>query len=50
MKATTETFPPLADTLWHGGNGVVRNTALAAGGLIALRVSAWRFARRGDRA
>jgi biotin transport system substrate-specific component len=40
MKANAETFPTLADTLWSGGNGLVRNTVLAIAGSIALWISA----------
>jgi len=40
MRANAETFPTLADTLWSGGNTLVRNTVLAIAGSIALWISA----------
>ena len=40
MRANAETLPTLADTLWSGGNALVRNAVLAIAGSIALWISA----------
>jgi biotin transport system substrate-specific component len=40
MKATTTTFPTIADTLWNPENKLIRNAILVVGGSLALWVSA----------